>query len=151
MSETGEMAVRFPNIRWDRLRETEGWSALQYHSLLHTTFTVYPPSIINHKDKTPNLKIDLSGGSFFAVFPFGSASKDALEWYAGNEYEDHSAQSKAIINVPNVGNDLTCFHILISGDYEVCILLNTSLNLNLIRSRSVYLGTLKFTEIPILF
>ena len=121
MSKSGELIVRFPNIRWDRLRATEGWAALQYHSLLHSTFTAYPPTNASHKkDKTPKLKIDLLRGSFFAILPFNSSTQEALEWHVGNIYEDTFGQSEAIIEFPGLSWDqATCFHILISGDYEV--------------------------------
>jgi hypothetical protein len=121
MQENGNMIVRFPKIRWNSLRATEGWAALQYHSLLHSTFTVYPPSgTVQEEREIPKLEVNLLRGSFFAIFPFNSFNQGALEWHAGNIYEDFGGQTEAIIDLLHLAwDEPTCFHILVSGDYEV--------------------------------
>jgi hypothetical protein len=121
MDENGYLTVRFPNIRWEHLRSTEGWAALQYHALLHSTFTVFPPSILNPQadESSPQIEVDLLKGSFFAILPFDAPNNAVPEWHAGNIYE-MVGQSESVIELPGLSwTEPTCFHILVSGDYEV--------------------------------
>jgi hypothetical protein len=120
MDSVGRMIVRFPSIRWDHLRKTEGWAVLQHHALLHSTFTVHPPAIRREStSQLPHLSVDLQKGSFFSIFPFNHSKDFVPEWHAGNVYEI-AGLSEAIIYLPELSQtEPTCFHILVSGDYEV--------------------------------
>jgi len=120
MDPSGRLIVHFPKIRWDHLRKTEGWAALQYHALLHSTFTVRPPANARENPiKTPQLSVDLLRGSFFAIFPFNQSKGIVQEWHAGNIYEI-TGESEAVIDLPGLSwTEPTCFHILVSGDYEI--------------------------------
>ncbi|THH15894.1 hypothetical protein EW146_g4658 [Bondarzewia mesenterica] len=90
----GHLRVSFPNIRWTTLRATEGWAALQYHTVLRTTMTVYPPA-----DPTsvvlPNLIVDLKQGSFFTILP-QSKGDIVPQWYSGNIYAMERAPPKTV-------------------------------------------------------
>lgn len=120
MSDDGVLVVRFPDVRWERLRATEGWAALQYHALLHSTFTVYPPSDSRESEgKCVKSEVELLRGSFFSIYPISEQSP--LEWHAGNIYEDTRGQPEAILDISDISwSEPTTFHVLISGDYEVC-------------------------------
>ncbi|KAJ8462025.1 hypothetical protein ONZ51_g11162 [Trametes cubensis] len=88
--EDGTLAVSFPNIRWEALRATEGWAALQHHTVLRSTITLHPPAARKTNDTPPRLLVNLEQGSFFTVVPEGPGKPqdDAVvpEWHAGNIY-----------------------------------------------------------------
>ncbi|TRM59420.1 hypothetical protein BD626DRAFT_572702 [Schizophyllum amplum] len=88
----GSLQVSFPAIRWQALRATEGWAALQHHALLHGTLTV--PE--NAHDK--HLLVELVQGSYFTILPrYFPAASIAVEpgeydvWVAG-DYEGLSLE-----------------------------------------------------------
>ncbi|OBZ75861.1 hypothetical protein A0H81_04588 [Grifola frondosa] len=111
--------------RWQSLRATEGWAAVQHHSVLHTTFTVYPPS--THTDFTPEipqLLVDLLQGSFFTILPSEDNRRPGEpvmpEWYAGNVYAMGRATPQAI-SLPSPPSRMspTTYDLFVSGDYEI--------------------------------
>ncbi|CUA68055.1 Guanine nucleotide exchange factor LTE1 [Kluyveromyces lactis NRRL Y-1140] [Rhizoctonia solani] len=83
-------SIVFPEIRWDSIRATEGWSGLQHHALLHTKIQLTPPqhpAAINVP--RPNyLVLSASQCSYITVFDSRQKSP-APQWYACNIY-DHS-------------------------------------------------------------
>lgn len=109
-----------PN-RWKSLRSTEGWAALQHHAVLHTSFTLYPPTATGSVD-IPHLLVDLVQGSYLTVLPGGGAKRvDYVpEWHAGNIYDLERSLPRAV-NLPNPPS-LThpvIYDVFVSGDYEV--------------------------------
>ena len=141
-SENGTLAVSFPNIRWDfhnltlskdahsashswaSLRATEGWAALQHHTVLRTSLTVYPGSRLY---PITNLLVDIKQGSFFTILPSQNETtwrSTTPKWYAGNIYAMHAAPPQAVPlpTKPSV-SEPTKYDLFLSGDYEVCALL----------------------------
>ncbi|KAM5531823.1 hypothetical protein V8D89_014522 [Ganoderma adspersum] len=119
--EDGLIQVSYPAVRWASLRATEGWAALQHHSVLRSTFIVNPPST-PHGRSEPHLLVNLLQGSFFTILPSPDAMYEAFvpEWHAGNVY----ALGKAPPNVvrlphPPSLDSPTTYQIVVSGDYEI--------------------------------
>ncbi len=116
-SSDGKLQVSFPHIRWDSLRSTEGWAALQHHAVLHTTVTVYPPKTPYNR-RPPHLRVNLLQGSYFTIV--STESSHVPQWYAGNIYAMERAIPKSI-SLPS-DPSLTAptkYDLFISGDYEV--------------------------------
>lgn len=108
------------DLRWSRLRETEGWGALQHHALLRSTIIVFPPSSSARCDSRtiPYLLVDLRQGSFFAILPT-TGENHVPEWHAGNIY-DVPGPSKSAVELPFLSLDSpTTYDVFISADYEV--------------------------------
>lgn len=145
-SDNGDLKVSFPQIRycnvndtfdiaferfarWTALRATEGWAALQHHSVLKTSIIIIPPSEgAPNADKShvPRLHVQLIQGSFFTVLP-SATSKDthlsapaAPKWYSGNIYDMEQAPAQ-IVDFPVLpsATSPTTYDIFVSGDYEV--------------------------------
>jgi hypothetical protein len=72
---------------------TEGWAALQYHSVLYTTFSIL--LLLSH-DILPSksrLSVHLKKGSSFAIFPAQDqrSKRFHIQWHAGDIYAmEHS-------------------------------------------------------------
>ncbi|KZT03565.1 uncharacterized protein LAESUDRAFT_814646 [Laetiporus sulphureus 93-53] len=122
----GELDVSFPNIRWESLRATEGWAALQHHSVLRSTVTVYPPSstMSAHSNSHPRLLVNLVQGSFFTVIPRTNAEHSSPsivpQWHAGNVYDMNRAPLQAVsFPTPPSRISPTTYDLFISGDYEI--------------------------------
>lgn len=104
--------------RWSYLRATEGWDALQYHSILHTTFNVtstqaYPISGFR-------LYVQLQQGSFFAILPRENRKDFVPEWHAGNIYGlQHVSNNSVVVPAALKANEPMTFDLFVSGDYEV--------------------------------
>ncbi|OCH95283.1 hypothetical protein OBBRIDRAFT_720837 [Obba rivulosa] len=124
--ETGTLEVSFPDIRWSSLRATEGWAALQHHTVLHTRVTVFPPTSAAARasglEVPENIRVSLLQGSFFALIP---SSPDALrdfvpEWHAGNIYA-MSRSPAATVALPEspAATHPTTYDLYVSGDYEI--------------------------------
>ncbi|TBU28927.1 hypothetical protein BD311DRAFT_757466 [Dichomitus squalens] len=114
--------VSYPSVRWAALRATEGWAALQHHSVLRSVITVYPPSNpSNQETSIPRLLVDLDQGSFFTLLP--SDNKDdkfVPEWHAGNIYALGRAPPNAVsLPYPPSTDSPTTYEIVVSGDYEI--------------------------------
>lgn len=156
----GNLAVSFPHIRWAFtcpitayhlipqdvlswafLRATEGWAALQHHTVLRTTLTVLPPrsdSDSRLSPAAPKLLVELKRGSFFTVVPADVEWKQRRdfvpEWYSGNIYDVHSAPPHLVKlpTIPSAGSP-TVYNLYVSGDYEVLELLSQSIMNTLLR------------------
>ncbi|PCH38714.1 hypothetical protein WOLCODRAFT_97559 [Wolfiporia cocos MD-104 SS10] len=120
----GTLDVSFPEIRWSSLRATEGWAALQSHSVLHTTITIYPPpSQDGQSANPPKLLVDLLQGSFFTVLPpknHESTEGVVPTWYAGNIYAMDRAPPQ-VVPLPRdpSATEPTAYDLFVSGDYEI--------------------------------
>ncbi|KAI0807549.1 hypothetical protein C8Q74DRAFT_1363040 [Fomes fomentarius] len=125
--EDGTLEVSFPEIRWESLRATEGWAALQHHSLLRSTLTLYPPSTSAHTQRrpVPRLAVNLNQGSFFAIRPQLQtvANKDDIsipEWHSGNIYAlARSPPNFVDLPSPPSLDSPTTYDLVVSGDYEI--------------------------------
>jgi len=120
----GSLNVSFPNIRWQSLRATEGWAALQYHAVLHTCLTVYPPASPSDPPLVPHLLVRLSQGSYFTILPSAGNSIErsswAPEWYSGNIYDIERALPQVVnLPIPPLSTNPTKYEIYLSGDYEI--------------------------------
>lgn len=107
--------------RWASLRATEGWAALQHHSVLRSTLIVYPSSSSRSLSE-PRLLVNLLQGSFFTILPSADAEGEAFvpEWHAGNIYALGKAPPNAVrLPYPPSLNSPTTYQIVVSGDYEV--------------------------------
>lgn len=107
--------------RWEALRATEGWAALQHHSVLRTTLTVHPPSQSHAAQQAanPRLSVNLLRGSFFTVLPGAGADVSVPEWHAGNIYELGRSVPNAVElpSAPSLDRPTT-YELVVSGDYE---------------------------------
>ncbi|KAA1474811.1 alpha/beta-hydrolase, partial [Dentipellis sp. KUC8613] len=116
----GNVKIAFPDIRWNALRATEGWAALQHHSVLHTTLTVHPP---DNASQAPQLLFDLKQGTFFTILPRlpnNGLSELAPEWYTGNVYNmERSLPQPVWLPSPPSLNSSTVYDVYVSGDYEI--------------------------------
>lgn len=107
--------------RWESIRATEGWAALQHHAVLRTTLTLYPPSdsVADSKVAAPRLLVQLKQGSYFTVLPSNNHS-GTPQWHSGNIYALERALPRAVdLPVTPSYNAPTQYDIYVSGDYEV--------------------------------
>ncbi|CAE6452302.1 unnamed protein product [Rhizoctonia solani] len=125
-------SIQFPEIRWDMIRATEGWSGLQHHALLHTTIRIIPNRL--HDLLAPSrptyLVLATSQCSYIAVL---NSRHEPLtpQWHACNIYDiaetppikvplKHYFDSYGTeINVTESTIEAMELDILISLDYEI--------------------------------
>jgi len=119
VSDKGNLGVSFPDIRWASLRATEGWAALQHHTVLRTTVTVHPPS--SAVIEPPTLLVSLTQGSFFTVRPSELAEVESIpRWYTGNIYAMTAAPPQSVdFPVAPSTSGPTTYDLFVSGDYEI--------------------------------
>ncbi|KII88901.1 hypothetical protein PLICRDRAFT_175154 [Plicaturopsis crispa FD-325 SS-3] len=120
----GDLEVSFPEIRWNDLRATEGWAALQHHSVLRTTVAIHPPaSNIITDSRAPHLRVQLTQGSFFAIVPKEEdrhGEPVVPEWHAGNIYAIERAIPRSVnLPTPPSVSATTAYEIFVSGDFEI--------------------------------
>jgi hypothetical protein len=138
IDEDGNLKISFPDVRydfrgridifmqtifcrWQALRATEGWAAIQYHSVLYTTFFIRPPP----HDVPPSkirLSVHLKQGSFFAIFPAQDQRSECfhVQWHTGDIYAmDHSLPKIIDLPLTPSASSPTKYDLFISGDYEV--------------------------------
>ncbi|KAH7927722.1 hypothetical protein BV22DRAFT_255973 [Leucogyrophana mollusca] len=119
--EHGNLKVSYPHVRWEQLRATEGWAALQHHSVLRTSLTVYPPSAseAGALTCTPRLRIELLQGSYFAIVP-ADTQGFVPQWYSGNIYSVERSPLQIVdLPSPPAASGATKYDLVISGDYEI--------------------------------
>lgn len=110
--------------RWDALRASEGWAALQHHVILRATLTVKPPAHFTGELGPPRLLVTLKQGSFFTIVPRNLSSSDSTippsRWHAGNIYDMERALPHPV-DLPSEPspNGPTIYDFFVSGDYEV--------------------------------
>ncbi|KAJ7756820.1 hypothetical protein DFH07DRAFT_473596 [Mycena maculata] len=116
----GDLKVSFPAIRWNDLRATEGWAALQHHAVLHTNLTLHPPHN-SDASPVPRLLVQLIQGSYIAIIPESdSPLSSPPEWHAGNIYAMERTLPRAIqLPSPPSATGPTTYHVFVSGDYEI--------------------------------
>ncbi|CEL52888.1 hypothetical protein RSOLAG1IB_05956 [Rhizoctonia solani AG-1 IB] len=81
-------SIQFPDIRWNTIRATEGWSGLQHHALLHTTIRIVPyrPHDLHVLPKPIYLLLAASQCSYIAILNSKRGSS-IPQWHACNIYE----------------------------------------------------------------
>lgn len=119
-STDGHLEVTFPEIRWNALRATEGWAALQHHTVLRTTLTVYPPASESSETEGPKLAIKLLQGSFFTILPAEGEATATPEWHYGNIYAlGRDPPQVVTFSTPPSTSSPTTYNVFVSGDYEI--------------------------------
>ncbi|KXN90500.1 hypothetical protein AN958_04172 [Leucoagaricus sp. SymC.cos] len=121
LSEDGVITVAFPAVRWESLRATEGWAALQHHAVLRGSMILIPPDKTT-SNAAPRVLVQLKQGSYFTILPVNGREENTFtpEWYAGNIYDMERALPR-VINLPTVPDPTkpTQYDMFISGDYEI--------------------------------
>ncbi|KAF8510217.1 hypothetical protein BU17DRAFT_55579 [Hysterangium stoloniferum] len=113
----GRILVSHPDIRWESLRSTEGWAALQHHNVLRTTLKITPPTAPK-QSLAPWLVCSLKKVSFFTLIRETSHSPTP-EWHPGNIYSLPNAP-RQLLELPELSfTEPTIYHIYVSGDYEI--------------------------------
>ncbi|KAH7927731.1 hypothetical protein BV22DRAFT_1110944 [Leucogyrophana mollusca] len=119
--EHGNLKVSYPHVRWEQLRATEGWAAMQHHSVLRTSLTMYPPSASEAGAYTriPRLRVELLQGSYFTIVP-ADTQGFIPQWYSGNIYAMERSQLQTVdLPIPPTASGATKYDLFISGDYEI--------------------------------
>lgn len=96
---------------------------MQHHAVLHTKFTVFPPSsAASGTQNMPHLLVNLVQGSYFTVLPveIETHGEYVPEWHAGNIYNLERALPRAAnLPTPPSLTQPTVYDLFVSGDYEV--------------------------------
>ncbi|KIY43698.1 hypothetical protein FISHEDRAFT_62739 [Fistulina hepatica ATCC 64428] len=103
---SGDISVRFSSVRWDELRATEGWAALQYHAILHGTMTIHSVS-----GNLVNVEVQLQQGSYFTILPRRRMRGVQPRWYMGNIYPLERSAPHVVSLDPELGE----YDVYISG------------------------------------
>ncbi|KAI0028355.1 hypothetical protein K488DRAFT_89825 [Vararia minispora EC-137] len=125
MLDNGNILVSYPDIRWSQLRATEGWAAVQHHSVVRVSLTVYPPSTDESSallSQEPQLSVKLLQGSFFSLLPTESHPSRTMhipQWYSGDVYATGALPSLLRLPVAPARDQPTSYDLYISGDYEI--------------------------------
>jgi hypothetical protein len=122
MSDSQQCVILY--FRWDALRATEGWAALQHHSVLRTTLTLHPPATPCDSSTPPiRLSVHLRQGTFFAILPASWHNQRAHivpQWHAGNIYAmPNTIPATVDLPISPSMHTSTEYDIFVSGDYEV--------------------------------
>ena len=118
VSSSGEYDISYPGVRWAALRSILGWSALQHHSVLHTTMTIFPPRL-PHSSELPALSVTLKQGSFVTFVPRIEDLNDEIQWFEGDIYAQSSSPRVLPLHSATSTSDPTIFDVFISVDYEI--------------------------------
>ncbi|KAG2149291.1 hypothetical protein DEU56DRAFT_869477 [Suillus clintonianus] len=121
--EHGGLKVSHPNIRWEQLRATEGWAALQHHNVLRTHLTVYPPdSKQEMTEADPRLHVECLQGAYFSILPGDETTwtTHVPEWHMGNVYalERAPVQFVSLPMSPSRAK-ATRYQVVLCGPYEI--------------------------------
>ncbi|KAG1879397.1 hypothetical protein C8R48DRAFT_752447 [Suillus tomentosus] len=121
--EHGNLKVSHPNIRWEQLRATEGWAALQHHNVLRTYFTVYPPdSKQGSAEADPRLRVECLQGAYFSILPDDETTwaTHVSEWHMGNVYALERAPVQFVSLPTSPCRDKTTrYQVVLGGSYEI--------------------------------
>jgi hypothetical protein len=84
----GNLKVSHPRIRWEQLRATEGWAALQHHNVLRTYFTLYLLDEEGTQEVDPLLRVECLQSAYFAILPGDETAwtTHIPEWHMVNVY-----------------------------------------------------------------
>lgn len=123
LREDGSLHVKFPEIRWNCLRATEGWAALQHHAILRTTLTLHPSQVpsVESLDIPLELQVHLRQASYFTLRPMNYKNSSFHPvWYAGNIYDLERTLPQIVpLSVTNSTPEPIQFDLFVSGDYEI--------------------------------
>jgi hypothetical protein len=121
--EHGSLSVSHPNIRWEQLRATEGWAALQHHNVLRTYLTVYPPdSKQGRTEADPRLRVECLQGAYLSILPGDETTwtTHVLEWHMGNVYALERAPIQFVsLPVSPYRDKATRYQVVLCVPYEV--------------------------------
>lgn len=121
--EHGSLNVSHPNIRWEQLRATEGWAALQHHNVLRTYLTVYPPdSKQGRTEADPRLRVECLQGAYFSILPGDETTwtTHVLEWHMGNVYALERAPIQFVsLPVSPYRDKATRYQVVLCVPYEI--------------------------------
>ncbi|KAG1883042.1 hypothetical protein F4604DRAFT_1740396 [Suillus subluteus] len=121
--EHGSLKVSHPNIRWEQLRATEGWAALQHHNVLRTYLTVYPPDSKQERTEAdPRLRVECLQGAYFSILPGDETTwtTHVSEWHMGNVYALERAPVQ-FVSLPTSPCRVkaTRYQVVLCGPYEI--------------------------------
>ncbi|KAG1842649.1 hypothetical protein DFJ58DRAFT_731968 [Suillus subalutaceus] len=121
--EHGSLKVSHPNIRWEQLRATEGWAALQHHNVLRTYLTVYPPDSKQERiEADPRLRVECLQGAYFSFLPGDETTwtTHVSEWHMGNVYALERAPVQ-FVSLPTspCRAKATRYQVVLCGPYEI--------------------------------
>lgn len=121
--EQGGLEVSHPNIRWEQLRATEGWAALQHHNVLRTYLTIYPPD--SKQERTvadPRLCVECLQGAYFSILPGDETTwtTHVPEWYMGNVYALERAPVQFVsLPMSPCRAEATRYQVVLCAPYEI--------------------------------
>lgn len=121
--EYGSLKVSHPNIRWEQLRATEGWAALQHHNVLRTYLTVYPPDFKQERTEVdPRLRVECLQGAYFSILPGDETAwaTHVSEWHMGNVYALERAPVQFVsLPMSPCRAKATRYQVVLCGPYEI--------------------------------
>jgi hypothetical protein len=81
-------SISFPEVRWESIRNTEGWAGLQHHALLHTTIRLSLPWPRDGftGPQMAHLLLFASQCSYIAIFDSGYGNSVIPRWHACDIY-----------------------------------------------------------------
>lgn len=162
--EHGNLKVSHPNIRWEQLRATEGWAALQHHNVLRTYLTVYPPDSTQERiEADPRLRVECLQGAYFCILPGDETTwiTHISEWHMGNVYALERAPVQ-FVSFPTSPCRVkaTRYQVVLCGPYEIRLFGDPrsynsehpilSINFNISIDTPPLLGTTPYLATPIL-
>ncbi|KAJ8596145.1 hypothetical protein M405DRAFT_871487, partial [Rhizopogon salebrosus TDB-379] len=118
----GNLKISYPSIRWEQLRATEGWAALQHHSVLRTYFTLHPPDEESTQGFDPRLRVECLQGAYFAILPGDDTAwtTHTPEWHMGNVYALENAPVQFVsLPISPCRDKATRFQVVLGGPYEI--------------------------------
>jgi len=122
--EHGNLKISHPSVRWEQLRATEGWAALQHQNVLRTYITLYPPTSIQEgvQELDPRLRIGCMQGAYFVILPGDETAwtTHVPEWHMGNVYAIERAPVQLVSLPTSPSRDrATKYQIVLGAPYEV--------------------------------
>lgn len=125
----GNLKVFHPSMRWEQLRATEGWAALQHHNVLRTYFTLHPPDSNQEgtQEIDPRLCIECLQGAYFTILPGDETAwtTHQPEWHMGNVYALERAPVQFVsLPMSPCRDKATRYQVVLGAPYEVIRLLS---------------------------
>ncbi|KAF8328235.1 uncharacterized protein EI90DRAFT_3065948 [Cantharellus anzutake] len=118
---SGEFKVVHSGVRWQELRNILGWSSLQNHSVVHTSFTVMQPLPFTvNPDQPVALEVTLKQGSYIAILERNRETQtEDMSWYEGDIYAQSSSPLRLPLRALTQYEGPVTFDVFISADYEI--------------------------------